>query len=91
MWRAPALDFVVSAGITYRASDGMKVDRRTSVFAAGEIAHLSYDAQLTTTDKGVPSMLRFRAYRSDPDGHLLGPAKATHFGFGDVAAFDSRR
>ena len=27
MWRAPALDFVVSAGITYRASDGMRVDR----------------------------------------------------------------
>ena len=90
MWRAPALDFVVSAGITYRAKDGVKVDRRSSVFAAGEIAHLSYDAQLTTTDKGVPSMLRFRAYRSDPDGHLLGPAKATHFGFGDVAGFDSR-
>ena len=52
MWRAPALDFVVSAGATYRASDGVKVDRSTSVFAAGEIAHLSYDAQITTTPKG---------------------------------------
>jgi hypothetical protein len=33
--------------------------------------------------------LRLRAFRSDPDGHLLGPLKATHFGFGDVEGFDS--
>jgi hypothetical protein len=89
MWRAPALDFVVSAGLTYRASDGMRVDRQSSVFAAGEIAHLSYDAQITTTQKGKPSLLRLRAYRSDPDGGLLGPLHATHFGMGDVEGFDS--
>jgi hypothetical protein len=89
MWRAPALDFVVSAGMTYRASDGMQVDRESSVFAAGEIAHLSYDAQVTTTQKGIPSMVRVRAYRSDPDGGLLGPLHATHFGFGDVEGFAS--
>jgi hypothetical protein len=90
MWRAPALDFVVSAGVTYRASDGVRVDRQTSVYAAGEIAKLSYDAQLTTTEKGIPSMLRLRAYRSDPDGKLLGPLKATHFGVGDVEGYDTR-
>ena len=90
MWRAPALDFVVSGGVTYRAHDGIKVDRRTSVYAAGELATLSYDAQLSTTDKGMPNTLRLRAYRSDPDGGLLGPLKATHFGFGDVAGLDSR-
>lgn len=89
MWRTPALDFVVSAGVTYRASDGMQVDRQSSVFAAGEIARLSYDAQLTTTPKGKPSLLRLRAYRSDPDGHLLGPLHATHFGLGDVEGFNS--
>jgi hypothetical protein len=89
MWRAPALDFVVSAGVTYRASDGMRVDRQSSVFAAGEIAHLSYDAQITTTQKGKPSLLRVRAYRSDPDGGLLGPLHATHLGVGDVEGFDS--
>ncbi|MEO6359864.1 MAG: hypothetical protein ABIO43_04715, partial [Sphingomicrobium sp.] len=33
---------------------------------------------------------RFHAYRSDPEGGLLGPLKATHFAIGDVAAFDSR-
>ena len=90
MWRAPALDFVVSAGATYRASDGVRVDRSSSVFAAGEIAHLSYDAQVTTNQKGMPSTVRLRAYRSDPDGTLLGPARATHFGFGDVEGFDSK-
>ena len=90
MWRAPALDFVVSGGITYRALDGIKVDRQSSIYAAGEIAHLSYDAQVTTTNKGKPSLLRLRAFRSDPDGHLLGPLKATHFGFGDVEGFESR-
>jgi hypothetical protein len=89
MWRTPALDFVVSAGVTYRASDGVRVDRQSSVFAAGEIAHLSYDAQVTTTQKGKPSLLRLRAYRSDPDGGLLGPLHATHFGMGDVDGFDS--
>ena len=90
LWRAPALDFVVSAGATYRADSGVKVDRRTSVYAAGELAHLSYDAQMSTNAKGVPNTLRVRAYRSDPDGGLLGPLHATHVGFGDVPGFDSR-
>jgi hypothetical protein len=89
MWRAPALDFVVSGGVTYRAHDGVEVDREASVYAAGEIAHLSYDAQVTTTSTGKPDLLRIRAFRSDPDGQLLGPLKATHFGFGDVEGFDS--
>ena len=89
MWRSPALDFVVSAGVTYRASDGMRVDRQSSVFAAGEIARLSYDAQLTTTQTGKPSLLRLRAFRSDPDGQLLGPLHATHIAAGDVEGFDS--
>ncbi len=73
MWRAPAFDVVVSAGVTYLASNGVRVDRQSSVFAAGEIAHLSYDAQVTTTEQGKPSLLRLRAYRSDPDANLLGP------------------
>ena len=90
MWRTPALDFVVSGGITYRARDGVRVDRQTSVYAAGEIARLSYDAQVTTNEKGRPNLLRVRAFRSDPEGQLLGPLKATHLGFGDVEGLDSR-
>jgi hypothetical protein len=90
MWRAPALDFVVSAGVTYRAKDGAKVDRQSSIYAAGELARLSYDAQLTTDQRGKPQSARLRAFKSDPDGQLLGPARATHFGVGDVEGFDSR-
>jgi len=90
MWRAPALDFVVSAGMTYRADTGVQVDRRSSVYAAGEIAHLSYDSYLATDQRGVPAALRLRAFRSDPDGELLGPLQATHFGFGDVAGLATR-
>lgn len=90
MWRAPALDFIVSAGVTYQASDGMRVDRRASVVAAGEIARLSYDAMLSSDSKGRPQSLRLRAYRSDPDGGLLGPLQATHFAAGDVEGVSSR-
>ncbi|HVM39086.1 MAG TPA: carboxypeptidase-like regulatory domain-containing protein [Sphingomicrobium sp.] len=90
MWRTPALDFIVSAGVTYRADSGAKVDRRTSIFAAGELARLSYDANLSTDERGRPANLRLRAFRSDPDARLLGPLGATHLGLGDVATFDSR-
>jgi hypothetical protein len=90
MWRTPALDFVVSAGVTYNAQTGTRVDRQSSVYAAGEIARLSYDVQVATDRNGVPGSLRLRAYRSDPDGELLGPLHATHFGLGDVAGFATR-
>ncbi len=90
MWRAPALDFVVNAGVTYQASTGMRVDRHASIAAAGEIAHLSYDAMVGTDRKGQPSTLRMRVYRSDPDGGLLGPLDATHFAVGDVMAQPNR-
>jgi hypothetical protein len=90
MWRAPALDFVVSGGVTYRASSGVRVDRSAAVYAAGEVAHLSYNAQFSTDNKGKLASLRFRAFRSDPDGGLLGPLDATHFEFGDVAGFNSK-
>jgi hypothetical protein len=40
LWRAPALDFVVSGGVTYRASTGTRVDRHAAVFAAGGQAAL---------------------------------------------------
>lgn len=90
MWRAPSLDFIVSAGVTYRASSGVRVDRQASVLAAGEIAKMSYDATLSTDGKGRPQSLRVRAFRSDPDGELLGPLQATHFAVGDVEGLASR-
>ena len=89
MWRAPALDFVVDAGMTYDARSGMRVDRRAAVVAAGEIAHLSYDARISTDRQGMPTNVRLRAFRADPDGGLLGPAKATQIAFGDVDSLPS--
>ena len=90
LWRAPALDFVVNAGVTYQASTGMKVDRSASVAAAGEIARFSYDAMISTDQDGRPQSVRVRAYRSDPDGGLLGPLNATHFAIGDTQGLTSR-
>ena len=83
--RAPALDFIVSAGVTYNAGNGARVDRRASIRAAGEIARLSYDATITNSERGVVPNIRFKAYRSEPDGGLLGPLNATNFAVGDVA------
>jgi hypothetical protein len=90
MWRAPALDFVVSGGVTYSARTGARIDRHAALLAAGELASMSYEAQAMTDARGRPDSLRLRAYKSDPDGHLLGPLRATHFGVGDVAGLDSR-
>ncbi len=90
LWRAPALDFIVSAGATYEARSGLRVDRRASVRAAGEIAQLSYDATVTSGQSGALGAVRFRAFRSDPDGGLLGPLNATHFALGDVPGPTSR-
>ena len=90
MWRRPALDFVVSGGVTYRAATGTRIDRRAAVYAAGEIANMSYTAQFTTNDRGMPQTARFRAFRSDPDGGLLGPLNATHVEVGDVSGRASR-
>ncbi len=90
MWRAPALDFIVSAGVTYGAGSGARVDRRASIRAAGEVARLSYDATVTSGDRGALPNIRFKAYRSEPDGGLLGPFNATNFALGDVAGPTNR-
>jgi hypothetical protein len=90
MWRAPALDFIVNAGVTYQASTGMQVDRSMSVAAAGEIARLSYESMFSTDEKGRPQSLRVRTYRSDPEGGMLGPLNATHFAVGDVGGLTDR-
>ena len=85
MWRAPALDFIVGAGVTYDAGSGLRVDRQATIRGAGEIARMSYDATIATNNRGLIPNVRFKAYRSDPDGGLLGPLDATHFAVGDVA------
>jgi hypothetical protein len=90
LWRAPALDFIVSAGLTYDAGSGARIDRRAAVRAAGEVARMSYDATVTSSDRGVVPNIRFKAYRAEPDGGLLGPLNATGFAVGDVAGPTNR-
>ncbi|HEX2623890.1 MAG TPA: carboxypeptidase regulatory-like domain-containing protein, partial [Sphingomicrobium sp.] len=89
MWRAPALEFIVNAGVTYRANGGARVDRSASIYAAGEIAALSYSAAVQTDLGGLPTSVRATLFRSDPDAGLLGPLQATHAAVGDVEGLAS--
>lgn len=88
-WRTPSLDAVVTLGGVSDKGSGSRFDRRYELFASGEVARMSVDARLASDRKGVPSSLRTRAYRTDPEARLLGPLRATHFGFGDVSGFAS--
>nr|WP_314441647.1 carboxypeptidase regulatory-like domain-containing protein [uncultured Sphingomonas sp.] len=89
MWRTPSVDVMMDAGITYSAGSGARIDHRASILAAGEALQMSYEARVATNRRGVPTGLRLRAYRSDPDGGLLGPLKATHAAVGDVEGIGS--
>lgn len=89
MWRTPSVDVIMDAGVTYSAGSGTRIDHRASILAAGEALQMSYDARVATNRRGLPTGLRFRAYRSDPDGGLLGPLKATHAAIGDVDGIGS--
>ncbi|QJB69677.1 MSCRAMM family protein [Parasphingorhabdus halotolerans] len=85
LWRTPSVDAVVSAGGLRDNRSGQQFDLRYELFASGEVGKASFDARLSSTDKGIPQNLRVRAYRTDPKGQLLGPLKATHFALGDVS------
>ena len=84
-WRMPSVDVVASAGVRKDKLRGATFDARYEIFASGELAGASFDARLSSNDRGVPERLRLRAYRTDPKGGLLGPLAATHFGIGDVS------
>ncbi|WP_426266120.1 MSCRAMM family protein [Sphingomonas sp. LHG3443-2] len=89
MWRTPSVDVMMDAGVTYEARSGARIDHRASILAAGEALQMSYDARVSVSKFGMPTGLRFRAYRSDPDGELLGPLRATHAALGDVEGVGS--
>ena len=85
MFRTPSIDVVASTGIRRDKSSGNRIDARYEIYASGEIAGASFDARLSSNDRGVPESLRLRGYRTDPNGGLLGPLNATHFALGDVS------
>ena len=91
MWRAPALDFVVSAR-RHLSRQRRRAGRppELGLCRGRDRASVLRRADHDRRRRACRARLRLRAYRSDPDGGLLGPLKATHFGFGDVEGFDSR-
>ncbi|GAA4031634.1 hypothetical protein GCM10022281_08990 [Sphingomonas rosea] len=89
MWRTPSVDVMMDAGLTYSAASGARIDHRASILAAGEALQMSYEARIGTDRRGLPTNIRFQAYRSDPEGGLLGPLKATHVAVGDVESIGS--
>jgi hypothetical protein len=87
VFRTPSIDVMASVGLARDKTTRRKLDARYEVYASGEIAGASFDARLSSDDRGVPENLRLRAYRTDPEGGLLGPLDATHFALGDVATY----
>ncbi|MDZ3832013.1 MAG: carboxypeptidase-like regulatory domain-containing protein [Sphingopyxis sp.] len=83
-WAAPSVDVAASIGFLSDRRGQTRTPARYEVFAAGEVARHSFDARLSSDESGVPDSLRLRLYRTDPEGHLLGPLHATHYGAGDV-------
>ena len=84
-FRTPSVDIVTSINAARDKRSGNRVDARYEMYASGEIAGASFDARLSSNGRGVPENLRLRAYKTDPEGSLLGPLQATHFALGDVA------
>jgi hypothetical protein len=89
LWRTPSVDAVVSAGGLKDKRSGQQFDLRYELYASGEVGKASFDARLSSDNRGVPENLRLRAYRTDPKGQLLGPLKATHFALGDISTFST--
>jgi hypothetical protein len=85
-WRTPSVDVATSVSARKLGNrPGVQFGYNWDLFASGEIAMASFDARLTSDTRAVPDRLRLRAFRSDNDGALLGPLKATHFELGDVS------
>lgn len=84
-WATPSVDVAASVGAVSDKRGGSHVQARYEVFAAGEVLKHSFDARLSSDNQGVPDSLRLRLYRSDPQGELLGPLKATHYAAGDIS------
>lgn len=86
-WRAPSVDVMVNGG--WRQAAGGRAIRslQFEAYASGEALGVSYAARFATDDRGVPESLRFKAYRIDPAGEMLGPLKATQVAGGDIETF----
>jgi hypothetical protein len=83
--KTPSVDVVASLGGLRQGKSGARFDLGYELYATGEVGPVAYDARLASNRRGLPESLRVRAYRTDPDGGLLGPLKATEIAAGDVS------
>jgi hypothetical protein len=87
-WRTPSVDAIVDFGFARgNGASGSGLNARYQVYASGEVAGASVDARLASDSQGAPDTLRVRAFRNDPEGHMLGPLKATQAAVGDVELY----
>ncbi|APG61764.1 hypothetical protein LPB140_01760 [Sphingorhabdus lutea] len=84
-WRTPSADIIATAGVSKDKLAGNRQDVSYEILLSGELAKASFDARLSSDNKGVPDNLRLRLYRTDVNAGLLGPLKATYVGIGDVS------
>lgn len=89
-WRTPSLDVVAQAGARFGEGGRSGAEGRVEFYAAGEALGASYFARVATDDQLNPQAVRFRAYRNDPEGGLLGPLGARQIAIGDVEAIPGR-
>lgn len=89
--RMPSVDAVVSVGglKQSRLRGGSRLDASYELYAAGEVGPIAYNARLSSNRSLVPESFRIQAYRTDPNGRLLGPLKATTVAAGDVSGFST--
>jgi hypothetical protein len=87
--KPPSVDVILAAGGLRSQNGGQRMDVRYEFYASGEIGPVAYDARLASNAKARPETLRMRAYRTDPDGKLFGPLRATQVAVGDVLGFST--
>ena len=91
MWRAPALDFIVTAGVTYRASDGMRVDRQSSIICRGpdraSVLRCAAQPRMRPASRACCGFGGTGRTRTGLLGSAAGHLRFREFG--DVSGFDS--
>ncbi len=88
--RAPAIDTTAElVAQKIGLSESTKALRRYTIIASGEIAKLSSELYIGSSDKGVPKDVRSKLFRRSPNADLLGKLKATEFALGDVSGRSS--
>jgi hypothetical protein len=86
-WRTPSVDAIVDFAFAHGDGVSNGLHSQYQIYASGEVAGVSVDARLASDSQGAPDTLRVKAYRNDPDGHMLGPLKATQAAVGDVELY----